>query len=440
MNNRENIKVLIMDAYCSSHVGNDALLDNSIHIIKQIFPNSEITIHAKTPDSFRYTLGINCKQILFSYPPSNILKKLQWLTVELIFMITQFINFKTFNISPHKLTFGYRKELLKDFESSDFSISINGNMINDSFRKFLPFYLFMIWLSHKCGNKVIIFPQSIGPLKRHWTKSLVSLVLNNCFCVTARDKPSIEELYSLKLKIPILNSSPDVAVIQQTMSTNDLNIFLKNNGISINSEKFWIGLTVSAWVECGVDSQHYLQSIVDALIIVSKLSNISVIIMPANMPAYGNDPSDYNTSIQVLDSISPACETVILKPEVISARLFKSITSQLDMFISTHMHASILSTMAGTPTITINTQRKLKGFMSLIGQSRYSLDITDLTVEAIIAAITDIKKRSHIIRDELKKACVKQTKDLDVYISELREQTIRHISTNTSYVSGIFSD
>lgn len=426
-------KILIIDAYCPSHVGNDALLENSIRIIKQIFPDSELMIHAKKSNVFEDTLQVKCKPRLFPDPPSKFITKLRWIIAELLFMLTQYINMYTLKISPHKLAFGARKDVLKEYELSDISISIGGEMINDSFRKTLPLYLFMFWLAQKCGSKIIIFPQSIGPLKRFWTRALVRHVLQKCSIITARDRVSLEELQSLRLTNPSILLSPDVAVLQKMADKNDAKQYFHRLGVTMNKDKIWIGLTASNWVEDGVESQNYLHSIIDALVEITKFKNIGVIIMPANMPVYGNQPSEYNTSIQILDKLSPVCEAVILNPEVVSARLFKSMTRELDIFLTTRMHASILSTMAGTPTITINTQRKLKGFMTLISQGRYALDVTEITSENIIAAITDVMKRADIIRAELKEAQQKQIDDMNRYVERLREQVSGFVESNERY-------
>ena len=87
-------------------------------------------------------------------------------------------------------------------------------MINDNFRKTLPLYLFEFWLAKKLGCRVVIFPQSIGPLRRRWTRVLTSWVLNQCDIVTARDDVSLDELKALKVCPKKIYQSPDVGVRQ----------------------------------------------------------------------------------------------------------------------------------------------------------------------------------------------------------------------------------
>ncbi|HBM89322.1 MAG TPA: hypothetical protein DD437_12315 [Rhodobiaceae bacterium] len=396
-----------MDAYCSSHVGNDVLLESSIAIVRKIFDNPEIIVHAKQPDAFKDSLGMDCGRRLFSDPPANTAAKIGWLLGEVLFMVLQFFNMSTLRIPPHILAFSARRSTIRDYETCDVAISIGGEMINDSFRKTLPMYLFMFWFARKCGNKTIIFPQSIGPLRRGWTRWMTRVVLKNLAIVSPRDVPSLKELESLSLANNQALFCPDVGLAQPQDSKEDAQTHLSSLGINTDNGKVWIGLTTSAWVEEGINQRNYLDVLVDGLRTLSKTREIGVLLMPANMPVKGNTPSDYNASSSLHASIGDFCECWILPPTVVPARRFKAIAGQLDVFVSTRMHAAILSSMAGTPTITLNTQRKLAGYMALIGQSQFSLEISELsagliceTVEAAVNKHDDIQEKLIAARGE----------------------------------------
>src|SRR5690606_800785 len=147
-----------------------------------------------------------------------------------------------------------------------------------------------------------------------------------------------------------------------------------------------IGVTVSAWIEEGIGSVDYLRIIAASMRTIANGRRIGIVLMPANMPIRSNESSDYDASLQLLEELRSCCPVEILAKEVVSAQLFKALAKQMDVFISTRMHAAILATMAGTPTITINTQRKLRGYMAVIQQSRYSLDVAQLNEQQLIRA------------------------------------------------------
>ncbi len=386
-------RALFVDAYSSSHVGNDVLLDSSAQLLYRIWPEIELQVQAQVPESFDETVKIPCvtKTMLSDIPQGGApISKCFWLLRIIVFMLLQCVNAVTFKFPPHRLALpGIRRDALREIYHTDLVISIGGEMINDSFRKTLPMYMFMFWLSARFGKKVIIFPQSIGPLRRRWTRWLVSKTLSRCAVVIARDKPSHDELLSLGLSGAQACFCPDVGVAQPQSSREEAEQALSELGINLDDKKVWVGVIVSSWIEEGIASKNYLDVLADSLLKMAEENDLGVVFMPANMPVYGNDSADYDAAQRVIRALKDKVTCYLLKPAVYSARRYKAMTACMDVVISTRMHASILSTMASTPTITINTQRKLLGYMSNIGQADLSIDIADLTV----AKLVDCQKR-----------------------------------------------
>lgn len=420
---KKSKKILFVDAYSASHVGNDVLLDSSIQLLSKISGEAEYIVHAQEPESFKESLGLDCYKSIFSDIPQggHEFQKVLWLIGCLLFMSLQILNALTVKVSPYFLTTSkLRRQALKDVAAADIIVSIGGEMINDSFRKTLPMYMFIFWLSVKMNKKVFIFPQSIGPLNRKWTRWLTAHVLAKCTVVTARDRVSLEELKSLGLKGAQALWSPDVGVAQRFESIDVAEEALMKVGVNKTDERILIGVVVSNWIEEGILAGNYLDTLADSLVCLAKSRDIEVLFLPANMPVYGNDDADYKAAKYVEKKMGASVITHCLKPKVYSARLYKAITGRMDVVVSTRMHAVILSTMVGTPTVTINTQRKLFGFMDNIGQQRLSIDIGDLTPERLMGCILDCIDNNIEIRRELKAGNERVTYELDRYVTELR--------------------
>ncbi|MDO8946001.1 MAG: polysaccharide pyruvyl transferase family protein [Desulfocapsaceae bacterium] len=414
---------LFLDAYCASHVGNDVLLESSMALLRRICPDIEIKIHAKNPDSLKESQGVHCQRTLFYDVPlgRNKLVKIFWFVNAATFIGIQVLNAMTFRLPPYFLTFSAnRRTALNDMTESDLVISIGGEMINDSFRKTLPMYLFMFWLAGKFGARVIIFPQSIGPLKRYWTRWLTAKVLKKCTIVTARDQPSFDELHSLGLGGNQALTSPDVGIEQPTATDEEAKKYLVGMGVTVEGDRTWIGVIPSAWVEEGVVKKNYLDTLVEAIQHLALKHKVGVVLMPANMPVHGNSSSDYNTAMRIYSRLQDNCPVYIMRREVVPAKLFKAITRCLTLVISTRMHAAILSTMAGTPTITINTQRKLYGYMERIGQQRFSIDIHDLSEHVLLKVVEEILNDQERVRSELRDGYHKVSVELKSYIKVVR--------------------
>lgn len=403
-----NKKALFLDAYSSSHVGNDVLLDSSAEFLYRIWPQVELHVQAQVPESFSETVGAeNCTKAMFSDIPQggSAVSKFFWLFRITGFMLLQCLNAISLRLPPHWLALpGIRRNALREIHDVDVVVSIGGEMINDSFRKTLPMYMFMFWLAGRFGKKVIIFPQSIGPLRRSWTRWLTAKVLARCSVVIARDKPSLDELFTLGLNGAQASFSPDVGVAQPQASREEAEQALRELGVNLDEKKIWVGVVVSSWVEEGIARRNYLDILADSLMQMSEQTDLGIVFMPANMPVYGNDSADYDAAEKVIRALGDTAASYILKPAVYSARRYKAITACMDMVISTRMHASILSTMAGTPTITINTQRKLLGYMSNIGQADLAIDIAELTIEKLLACQKTCIDDADTIRQRLSEA------------------------------------
>ena len=286
-------------------------------------------------------------------------------------------------------------------------------MINDSFRKTLPMYLFMFWFARKNGCKTVIFPQSIGPLRRGWTRWLTQNVLKGLSIVSPRDEPSLEELQGLGLTGNLALASPDVGLAQPWDDDATAQDYLRYIGVELDESTTWIGLTTSAWVEEGVSKRNYLDELVDGLISLAKERKIAVLLLPANMPVKGNDSNDYDASLVLYHRIKSFCDCQIAPRQAIPARLFKAIAAQMTIFVSTRMHAAIMSSMAATPTITVNTQRKLPGYMALVGQSAFALEIGGLNGEKVRERMDEAIINRDAIRDQLISARNQKGAELD---------------------------
>lgn len=405
-----------MDAYCASHVGNDVLFESSLKLVAKIFPDAEIVVHAKTKDAFEDSQGMTCGRRLFADPPDHRVGKMIWILSELTFIAAQLLNSVTFRVRPHLLAFGDHRKAVFDYEEADVCISIGGEMISDTFWKILPFYLHMYWLARQCGSKVVIFPQSIGPLNKGWTRALVTKVLKKCDVVTGRDQPAMDELAALGFIGNQAIFSPDVGVGQPMASPEEAEEFLAELGVDRKSNRKWIGLTCSAGSpEPGIMRRDHIEILVEALLSIAKVRDIGVVILPANMPVNGTPPKDYRASMKLFDRIDGHFPVILAPAEVIPARIFKAVAERLDVFVSTRMHAAILAALSPTPTITLNTQRKLLGFMTLIGQEHFSLNLEVLTPELLVERIEEALDDRATIRVSLEEARGKRIEALDAY-------------------------
>lgn len=401
-------KVLVLDAFSAAHVGNGVLFQSSLELVKKIWPDAQVDVLALKMDTLKTITDRNYSRCLFYDIPAGKTKveMLLWLVRVAAFMALQAANALTFKIAPSKLCMNpHRRKAMEAIESCDVAISITGEAINDVFKKSLPFYLFPYWIALKLGKKVVLFPQSIGPLKLKWTRWLVAKVLGQCEFVAARDSFAVQELKSLGMDKNKFAFSPDVGVLQPYWDKNRAKGALQRLGVDREGGPV-LGVCVSKlkFRESGIEEIDFKDVLVEALKEFSLNEKIQILMMPTNMPFDGLTPKDYEACCYVKDKLAGVCPVYILDRRPYDPKEYKAITSVLDMFITTRMHACIMATMAGTPTLAISTQRKIEGYMENIHQSDCVVSSSGVTRNSLLSKIKFVMSSKKNISNELVQA------------------------------------
>lgn len=414
------MNILILDAYSSAHIGNGVLYQSSVYYLKKMFPESIINVlcfRRESIEKIKLEEVNRHASVCIKEPPvgESAIKKLNWMVSSYSFLMMQLINQKTLKIKPSKLAINSEvKEALDLLEEADITVSITGEQINDAFRKTLPQFMMLHKLAIEMGKKMIYFPQSIGPLNKEWTQRMVKKVLGKSFLTIARDEYSVNELNKLKIDKSKFIFTPDIGVMQPYSNREEAIELLKSMGIEKHKDRI-IGLTLSKihFVEDGIDIKNYLEILLNALNKKFDNNKVQFLLMPANYNLDGSTSTDYKTSLEFKAKLEERFQVDILPLKNYSPYDFKGIQGYMDFIISTRMHASILSTMAETPTITINTQRKLRGYMKNIDMEKLSIDLKDLDEEVLIEKIDIILEDYKNIKNILSMSKSRVIKKLD---------------------------
>ncbi len=362
-------KILLIDAFSTLHVGNGALLDNTYKLCKQYFGNEieVMTIDIK-PNVGRFPVVI--EDIFTGYGGAR-LKKLFFSLSVLIFFLVESVNIMIFN---GKLRFPWARhyrDFINAVDRSDICVSLSGETINDHYYPHMYQRLLTYYIAILKGKKFILFPQSIGPVYRPFSKYFLRKVLGNAFVILARDRLSLSvanELWTGK-DVKIL-FCPDVA-------TTQISEPVVIPGVAGN--KKIVGLTVSdvPKSEMGFDGE-YLNVLIDKVTSVFDKSEYQIFIMPSNYKHVGNS-GDYDVSLAAFKRLKEnGFDVNILPNAVINPEIYQGMLKALYLFVSTRMHVGILATSAGVPTLMINTQHKIRAYMELIDMESYVVELNEL--------------------------------------------------------------
>jgi len=379
---KKSKKVLLIDAFSTLHVGNGALIDNTYKLCKKYIGDDVeiLSIDAKTNEG---RFPVVMEDVLTGYGGSS-LNKLRYAISLFAFFLAETLNCYMFK---GRLRLPWTKRF-KNFQEAvkraQICVSLSGETINDHYMPHMYLRLLTYHLAILRGRKFLVFPQSIGPVFRPFSKWLLRKVLGKADFIIARDNESFalaKDLWS-GCKVEIL-FCPDVAVTQESVP--------ERLPVRLQSKKV-VGITVSdiPKKEMGFDGDYlneFLNGVGDGL----DSKEYQILLMPSN---YSNiDVSrDYHVCLKAKSLLEEMnFDVSILDNDVYHPDIFQGMQKNLYAFISTRMHVGILATSAGVPTLMINTQHKIRSYMMLMGME-------DFVVE--LDSMGDIPKRLRMLLDD----------------------------------------
>lgn len=363
-----NKKILFIDAFSTIHVGNGALLDNSFKIASEAFKTDNIKVITSDPETNKGRYKNTIEDVFSNYPTSTPLKFL-WAT--LFFLnCSLFYVYQKISIPEKLWILGKRfKKVASSINNSDIIISISGESINDHFapQMYMRGYLFYICI--KLGKDFYVFPQSIGPIFRKNSKTILRKYLSEAKAILARDIDSFKLAKDIWANTRVIYC-PDVAVTQESTKSTNLEIFNKNKKV--------IGITLSNVPNEIQGSDGYLDKMIRSISQSLNPHDHSILLMPSNYMKKGISKDYDMCTIAYKRFLAHGFDAEILKNQPIHPDEYQGIQKGLFLFISSRMHVGILATSASTPTIMLNTQHKIKGYMMNIGMDEYVVEYEEI--------------------------------------------------------------
>lgn len=366
-------RVLFIDAFSTLHVGNGALLDNSHKISREVFETSDISIVTSDPATnfARYKNVI--EDVFSNYPPTTH-QKLIW-TLLYFLNCSLLLIYAKLGLPKSLWLLGSRfRRIAIAIDAADCIVSISGESINDHFAPQMYMRLYLFWICIFLEKKFFIFPQSIGPVFRSLSKKLLRRALANAEVVFARDHESFELSKDILSQLPVkVVYCPDVAITQDSPSSSSLRCFSQSKKV--------IGLTLSFAPKEICSGTGYVSQIIKSISATFDPSIYSLLLMPSNYQRNGISP-DYKICLDARNEFREhGFDADILDNTAIHPDEFQEIQKSLYIFISSRMHVGILATSAGTPTIMLNTQHKIRGYMRNIGMERFVVEFDTISTD-----------------------------------------------------------
>lgn len=393
------IKALIVPACTDLNRGDQALVWESVSILAKSFGSVDASIvdygftaedrehqSRQTKDAgYHVVRNIieNPKRILGDYKDGVYLTKFGLVKVACTACFDFFRHFILL-FFPHmficRLLFSgeERVETLKRFRECDVVVVKGGGFlhtygaIEDLY--YIWFGMYHVFLAFRLNKKVIMLPNSIGPIKGRLNRWILKWVLGRIDLLYLREKASLKCLDSMGLNNGKLSIDLGYYASVQVPSG------IKAEKIT-NEGKVKVGITLRPYrfpdsIDPSARYQSYINAISKFCEEHSDSCDFYFVVQVQGPSAHENDRIAIN---DVVETLSSHVSFHVVDGDY-NYRDLIDIYSQLDVVIGTRFHSVIFSHIVKIPAVAIAYGgNKTKGIMNLIGLGQYVLDIESVS-------------------------------------------------------------
>ncbi len=310
---KHSYDIILSGYYGFMNIGDDALLDSIINNLKHIKKDIKILILSRNPVETTKMIGVDS--------------------------ISRFNLFQIINMMKRSSLFVYG----------------GGTLIQESTStKSLLYYLGTLYLARLFGQKTMLYANGVKLLHKKFNILVTKAVLNKIDLITLRENQSLIQLKKLGITKPKITITADPAVTTYPCSDTRAKEILKKEGVSFS--KPLIGICVREWKGYEKKCSHEIASFADTLY--EKYGFITVFI-----PMQQKYIDDSIISLQISQLMKSP--TYILS-EYYSAEEIMGVIKQLDILLGMRLHSLIFATCCEVPSIAIEYEPKVRGFMDYI--------------------------------------------------------------------------
>lgn len=400
---RKTMNVLLLNTHSVLNAGDAGIVLAQVQWCQKVFSRLEIALTSRTPDLDRLfygPMGINVYSSFIS-PPSLFAGKGQKIRACLKDLIT---------LKP-------KVHLVRRIKESDLVISSGGGYFYSNRSVFPGPMFFQNWLplvaALRWGKPVFFFPQSFGPFYNSVAPVMLRRILENRNVkkIFAREEVSLHLLHGLLRKKDQgkLDVCPDMAFCLE----------VKEEGVKpsvrLSLDRPIVALTVREWdfperrslPEKRQLRENYLQALGNACTAIYRNWKGSIVIFPqARGP--GIFENDRIISMRLWEKLRTSVPeghlTFVDLPDLLPPSSIVNLLAQVDLLIATRFHSAIFSALAKTPFISIGYQTKSLGTLENLGLGTFSLDISEVSTDRIMAFVEALLKDREVYRDRIAQA------------------------------------
>ncbi len=301
--------IVLSGYYGFSNSGDDAILKMIIKEIRSCNPNIGITILSNRPNDAKSIYSVNAVS--------------RW------------------NIFS----------IIKVLKKSKVFISGGGSVVQDvTSTKSLMYYLALIMLAKTYNNKVMLYANGIGPIKKEKNRKMAKNVLNKTDIITLRETDSKEFLQELGVINPQISVTCDPVIGIGEISKEETETLLFR--YNLFGKKF-IAVALRPWKSAPLFEEEFIR----AANRLKKETGCELVFIPLQ------HPDDVEFSRKIADATNSVCIDRRL-----SAEMCIGIAKYSQFVVGMRLHMLIYSFVAGVPALGISYDPKVESVMKYFGE------------------------------------------------------------------------
>jgi colanic acid/amylovoran biosynthesis protein len=273
------------------------------------------------------------------------------------------------------------------FKKADLVMTAPGGFIFDAHWNVISM-LMEIVVPKMFGKKVLLSPQSIGPIRSKILKYIVSKALDGCHTICLREPISME-FVEKELQVPRSNvvRMIDLAFFHRT-SERQLAQRILEKEFGIKAGERFIAATVIQWNfphhrDPAALRHRYLRAVGDALLQAAERYDMKIIML--------NQVSEDLPAARVVKEI--VGDRLIVDFNDRTPAVIRGMFSHATLSVTSRFHSCIFSLLEGIPSIAISYVWKTRGIMQELGLAEWVHSIEAVEASAILAQIDAIMER-----------------------------------------------
>lgn len=229
-----------------------------------------------------------------------------------------------------------------------------GNLLQDgSSSRSLLYYTWILNMAKRCGCKIMVYANGIGPLHHQKSKRAAAEALSLADIITLREQDSIKECTTLGVQCDRIRLTADPAFTLREADASWVSGICARAGIQKDKRYFVVALR-----DWKTDREENLAAVARICDRIYETWGLIPVFLPMHEPL--------DMEINRAACARCRCETVLLTGLTGSEML--GVLRRMEFVAAMRLHTLIYSTAVGTPVIGMTYDSKIRAFMQTTGQ------------------------------------------------------------------------